>query len=50
MTELECQDCGYPVRTLTPAEEQQVADRPDDFVVYCPPCGRARQRDLGGVR
>lgn len=42
---LECQDCGAVLRRLTPAEAQQMADRPDDFVAYCSDCRRAR----GGV-
>jgi hypothetical protein len=32
---LDCQACGNVVRILTPAEAQQVAARPYDFIVYC---------------
>jgi uncharacterized protein with PIN domain len=39
---LDCQDCGDVVRTLSPAEQQEVAERPYDFVVYCRSCRRDR--------
>lgn len=35
---LDCQQCGAPLRTLSPAEEQQVAAAPYNFVVYCRSC------------
>ena len=38
---LECQDCGRTVRTLTPAEAQQVADKPYNFIIFCASCQRA---------
>lgn len=42
MTEpvLECQDCGRVLRTLSPVEAQQVADKPYNFILLCAPCGR----------
>jgi hypothetical protein len=40
---LECQDCGDKIRDLSPAEAQQVADNPYNFVVYCGPCQRDRE-------
>lgn len=42
---LDCQDCGDVVRKLTDAEQQEVADRPYDFVVYCRTCRVIRQRE-----
>lgn len=41
---LECQDCGLVLRILTPAEAQQVAKRPYDFIVFCRSCGQANER------
>lgn len=35
---LDCQACGDVMRYLTPAEAQEVAQRPYDFVVFCPEC------------
>ena len=35
---LECQMCGTVLRTLTPSEAREVADRPYNFVVYCAGC------------
>lgn len=37
---LDCQQCGDPVRTLSPAEQQQVAADPYAFIVYCGSCRR----------
>lgn len=41
---IECQDCGQTLHELTPAEQQRVADRPYDFVLFCASCGRERER------
>ncbi|KJK12550.1 hypothetical protein UB45_07685 [Terrabacter sp. 28] len=35
---LECQMCGTVLRTLTPSEAREVADRPYDFVLFCAAC------------
>jgi hypothetical protein len=35
---LECQMCGQVLRTLTPAEAQEVAHRPYDFILNCLSC------------
>lgn len=35
---LECQDCGWTVRTLSPDEVRMVAANPYNFVAYCGPC------------
>ena len=35
---LECQQCGDEIRELSPAEAQEVAYDPYNFVVYCGPC------------
>lgn len=43
-TTLDCQLCGDVVRVLTPAEAQQVAANPYNFIVYC----RAH-REEGGL-
>lgn len=32
---LDCQACGKVLKELTPAEAQDVADRPYDFVAFC---------------
>lgn len=37
---LDCQDCGEVVRELTPAEAQQVALHPENFIVLCRQCHR----------
>lgn len=37
---LECQQCGCVLKRLTPAEAQQVALRPHNFVMYCTSCAR----------
>lgn len=42
---LDCQDCGNTVKKLTDAEAQQVAANPYNYVVYCGPCGRYRQKE-----
>lgn len=42
---LECQDCGEVVRELTPAEAQQVADRPYNFIVRCHECRKYGRSD-----
>jgi uncharacterized protein with PIN domain len=39
---LDCQDCGNEVMKLSPAQAQEVALNPYNFVVYCPPCKRVR--------
>jgi hypothetical protein len=39
---LDCQECGEILKHLTPAEAQQVADNPYNFIVYCKPC----QKDM----
>lgn len=41
---IECQDCGRVIRTLTPAEAQQVAARPYNFIVFCYPCKQENER------
>lgn len=39
--DLECESCGDVVKpNLSPAEQQKVADNPDNFVVYCYACIR----------
>lgn len=40
---LECQDCGRVLRTLSPAEAQQVADNPYNFIFFCVPCQRVKE-------
>lgn len=45
---LDCQDCGAPVRKLTPAEQQEVAANPYNFVVYCVPCRIDRKKEQDG--
>ena len=32
---LDCQTCGKVLRVLSPAENQQVALNPQNFIVYC---------------
>lgn len=43
---LDCQSCGATVRTLSAREAQQVADRPYDFIVYCPACKADAMREV----
>ncbi len=38
---LECQACGYPLRNLSPSEEQRVADNPYNFVFFCSECKKS---------
>lgn len=45
---LDCQLCGNVVRTLSMQEVQQVADRPYDFIVYCPACKADALREVAG--
>lgn len=35
---LECQGCGKAIRVLTKYKEQQVSDKPYNFVGYCELC------------
>lgn len=35
---LECQSCGTPLRELSLAEQQIVARKPYNFIVYCISC------------
>lgn len=43
---LDCQDCGRVLRRLTPAEAQQVAANPYNFIGYCPQCARENEAAL----
>ncbi len=35
---LECQTCGKELKELSLAEQQQVADKPYNYIVYCKDC------------
>lgn len=43
---LDCQDCGEVIRRLSMGEAQRVAHNPENFIVWCRPCGRAQAREL----
>jgi hypothetical protein len=43
---LDCQRCGDVVRELSPAEAQQVARHPYDFIVFCARCKREVEREM----
>lgn len=41
---IECQTCGEVLRRLSLAEAQQVADNPQNFIVFCGPCQIEEQK------
>lgn len=43
---LECQDCGIVIKELTPEEVRLVAANPQNFIIWCGPCGAALLREL----
>lgn len=45
-TTLDCQDCGKPVRSLTPEQAREVASRPQDHATACPDCAAADEEEM----
>lgn len=41
---LDCQSCGYPMKELSPAQAQEVADNPYNFIVFCAQCREVTSR------